>query len=518
MQSDAGFDWVDNHARRRPDSIAVATVDTGFQLTWAGLEARVGRLAHLLAAGFGVGAGHRVALIAESDARYFEIQFALMRLGAAFVPLNIRLSTPELIATTEDAGVRVIVHDPVHTDLAAAVGLAGGVPTLRWDEGSAPSPYDAVNDPGAPVLGARRLDPAVVAQIMYTSGTTGTPKGVMCTNGQLAANAVNMAHVCRCADHDAHALNYVPLFHAGGLNIYCNPVLYWGGRVTTTRGFNAAQALSLLCDEKLACTISNGVLQMFEQIAQVDGFDDARFPTLRVMLFGGFGPGADKTYAKWLRKGPDIMLGYGSTELGPMICMNDGTDDGAMVRGAFGRPVPYAQVRCVDEAGAEVPPGEIGEIQARGPAVTAGYWGREDQGFRDGWFSIGDVGYFDTDGLIHVTGRLVERYRSGGENIYPAEVETVYMDMPGIVELAVTGVPDEKWGEVGLIVVVPEPGATITHDDLVRHAEGRLARYKIPHHLQIVDTIPRSTTLKPARNELRANFVAGTRPVGLERA
>jgi fatty-acyl-CoA synthase len=503
------FDWPDRHSRLRPNGTAVATLDTGFRLTWSELEARVGRLAHLLRHRFGVHHGERVGLLAESDARYFEVQFTCIRLGAVFVPLNVRLSVGELLSTLEDAGAVLLVHDPTQTGAAAEIATQLGIATLRWDEGAGATPYAAVSDPHAANLTAQRLDADAVAQLMYTSGTTGKPKGVLCTNGGMAANAVNMAHTSRCADRDAHAVNFVPLFHAGGLNIYCNPVLYWGGRVTTTRGFEPAQALSMLTDETLAATITNGVLQMFERIAELPEFADARFPTLRVTLFGGFGPTAPATHAKWVGRGTVLQLGYGSTELGPMVCMNEDPDEHALLRGEFGRTVPHAELRCVDEAGAELPAGATGEIQVRGQAVTAGYWGRGREGFTDdGWFSIGDVGYVDADGFVHITGRLVERYRSGGENIYPAEVEAVFVDLPGVRELAVAGVPDAQWGEVGLLAVVPNAGVTITLDEIHRHAEGRLARFKLPRHPEILDALPRSTTLKVSRAELRARFVA----------
>ena len=519
------FDWADRHARGRPDEVAVANADSPFRLTWAQLEARVARLARLLA-GFGrVRHGDRIALLAENDARYFEVQFACVRLGAVFVPLNVRLSPAELRATLDDADPVLLIHDSGLAGLAASVAGHGGpaasvagdggvaglggrsLPLLRWDDDPVGTPYAQVGDAASGTVRAGRADPDDVAQILYTSGTTGRPKGVMTTNRALAANAVNMAHSSRVADRDAHALNFVPLYHAGGLNIYCNPVLYWGGRVTTTRGFDEAQALRLLTDGALGVTITNGVLQMFERIAALDEFAAARFPSLRVALFGGFGPTAPQTYRRWFGRGFALQLGYGSTELGPMASMNEAPEADAIARGEFGRAVPLTEVRCLGADGAPVPPGQTGEIQVRGPAVTAGYWrngkdGRTD----DGWFSIGDVGFVDEAGFVHVTGRIVERYRSGGENIYPAEVEAAFLDLPGIVELAVVGVPDATWGEVGLLVVVTEPGAEITLDAVRRHADGRLSRFKIPRHLHVVDRLPRSTTEKVARGQLRALF------------
>jgi fatty-acyl-CoA synthase len=501
------FDWAGYHSRRRPDTVAVANADSPFALTWAQLEGRVARLAHLLA-GLGVRRGDRVALLAENDARYFEVQFACIRLGAAFVPLNIRLSPAELRAILDDAGPALLIHD---SGLAALGGEeAAGLTLLRWDDDPVGTPYAQVGDPAAPGIGDSPVDPGTLAQILYTSGTTGRPKGVMITNGVLAANAVNMAHTSRAADRDAHALNYVPLFHAGGLNIYCNPVLHWGGRVTTTRRFDAAQALRLLTDPVLGVTIANGVLQMYERMAALEEFPRAVFPSLRVLLFGGFGPGAAEAYAKWHGRGFALQLGYGSTELGPMASLSDDADEKAMVRGEFGEAVPLTELRCVADDGAVLPPGETGEIQVRGPAVTAGYWRMGDEGRAPGgWFSIGDAGFIDESGFTHVTGRLVERYRSGGENIYPAEVEAAFLDMPGVAELAVVGVPDATWGEVGLLAIVPEPGAHITLGAARAHVEDRLARFKIPHHLRIVDRLPRSATEKVARSRLRDDFTGG---------
>jgi fatty-acyl-CoA synthase len=504
------FDWVAHHSRRRPDEVAVANADSPHALTWTQLEARVARLAHLLAGTGPVRRGDRVALLAENDLRYFEVQFACIRLGAAFVPLNIRLSPGEIRAMLADAGPRLLIHDTRLAGLAAEVGA--DLPRLRWDDGPDRTPYAQVSDASAGTVPAGRYAADDLAQILYTSGTTGAPKGVMITNGALAANAVNMAHCSRVADRDAHALNFVPLFHAGGLNIYCNPVLYWGGRVTTTRTFDAAQCLGLLTDARLGVTITNGVLQMFERIAEADGFAQARFPSLRVALFGGFGPSAPQTYARWFGRGFALQLGYGSTELGPMASMSDDPDEGAIARGEFGRPLPLVELRSVDDDGDPLPPGGTGEIQVRGPAVTAGYWRRHSEGRTgDGWFSIGDVGFVDESGFVHVTGRLVDKYRSGGENIYPAEVEAAYLDMTGIVELAVVGVPDETWGEVGLLVVVPEPGVNITLEAVRRHAEGKLARFKIPQHLRVVDRLPRSATEKVARAELRDSFADAAR-------
>jgi len=502
-------DWVAEHARHRGGDIAVVDLDTGESRTWGQLEDRVARLAHVLAQRYGVGRGDRVALIAENGVRVFEVQFACMRLGAVLVPLNWRLTVPELAELVSDADVSVLVHDASWSAVAGELrGYLRTDQTLGWGHSTADqstgNEYDAAIETATGEVNGGELDPDAVTHLLYTSGTTGQPKGVLCTNRTLLTQAQNLAHRSRMAERGAHHLNIVPLFHAGGLNVFTNPMLYWGGRVSTVRRFEPATTLRLLTDPELAVTHLCGVLQNFEWLTDLEAFPGVDFPTLHTVLFGGWGPSAARIYRAWAGQGIWVQLSYGASELGPNVSVLAGGDPGAADRGTSGTPLPHVRIRLVDAEGVDVAPGGVGEIWVAGPGVTPGYWRTpRETVFVDGWFRTGDAGRLDEAGHLHVVGRVVERYRTGGENVYPAEVEAQLAGAPGVAELAVLGVPDPKWGETGLVALVPSGTVAPTLEDLRAFAEGRLARFKLPTRLLVLDALPRSTTEKISRARIR---------------
>ena len=497
-------DWAGYQARSRPDEVALASAGPDAhigQLTWRQLDDRVGRLSRVLL-DHGVRRGDRVGLVAENDPRIFEVQFACMRIGAIMVPLNWRLAVPELRDMLTDAGPVLFLHDTAWAGLAAQLGTGLDLgPVLAW--GDETSPYEqAVAAVGDPIRGGE-LDPGAIAQILYTSGTTGLPKGVSCTNRTIVAQAQNLAHSSRMAERGGHHLNIVPLFHAGGLNVFSNAMLFWGGRVTTVGRFEPRTALRLLNDPGLAITHLCGVLQMFEWMTALPEFPQSAFPTLHTVLFGGWGPSAAGIYRAWADRGVWMQLSYGASELGPNVSVLSRPDPGAAERGSSGTILPHTRVRLVDADGREVAAGKTGEILVRGPGVVPGYWHQDPAPFfLDGWFRTGDAGRMDAAGHLYVVGRVKEVYRSGGENVYPAEVEQALADMPGVAEFAVLGVPDERWGETGLIAVVPEPGVTITLEAVRKYAAPRLARFKLPSHLIVMTELPRSATDKISRSAI----------------
>jgi fatty-acyl-CoA synthase len=491
-------DWVTYHAQRRPGEVALADVDSGVERTWAELERRVARASRVLR-DQGIGPGDRVALIAENDIRIFELQFAAMRIGAILVPLNWRLAELELGQQLAEAEHGLLIHDGAWAELAAQLSR---VPRLAW--GDADSGYEqalaAVRDPVA----GGELDPSALTHILYTSGTTGAPKGVLCTNRTLVTQAQNLAHSSGFAQPGGHHLNIVPLFHAGGLNVFSNPMLFWGGKVSTVRRFEAARTLELLTDPELGITHLCGVLQMYEWVTALPAFGTATFPSLRTALFGGWGPSAAGIYRAWADRGIWVQLSYGASEIGPNVSILSGADLSASERGTSGPILPHTAVRIADADGLEVATGETGEIWVRGPGVTPGYWRQPGEEFFCGeWFRTGDAARIDAAGHLYVVGRIREVYRSGGENVYPAEVEAVLAQLPGIRELAVLGVPDEKWGESGLVALVPEDGVCITLEQIRSFAEGKLARFKLPAALFVLDELPRSATDKIARPQIR---------------
>jgi fatty-acyl-CoA synthase len=494
-------DWVDRHARSRPQAVALAQTRAPLTLTWAELEDRVAHLAGALS-DLGIGKTDRVALLAENDIRCFEVQFACMRLGAVLVPLSWRLTPTELREQLGEAAPTLVIHDIAWGNVARHLAQEAGIPTLEW--GNSTSAYEqALSTASRPRTGGE-LDPDAVTQILFTSGTTGQPKGVLCTNRTLATQAYNLAHTSRMAERGGHHLNTVPLFHAGGLNVFCNPMLFWGGRVTTTARFDPADTLDLLSDSELGVTHLCGVLQMYERITALPSFGQAVLPKLTTVLFGGWGPSAATVYEAWAKRGIAVQLSYGASELGPNVSILTRPDADAARRGTSGSIVPHTAVRLMGPDGTDVAPGTTGEIQVRGPAVTPGYWKHpDDDVLSAGWFRTGDAGRFGEDGDLYVVGRIKEMYRSGGENIYPAEVEAVLSRAPRVAEIAVLGIPDTRWGEAGLAAVVPDPGAEITLASLRTFAADKLARFKLPTALLVLDALPRSATDKVSRQQVR---------------
>jgi fatty-acyl-CoA synthase len=502
-------DWVAYHSSRRPEAPAVTCVERGVTVSWGELETRVGRLAHLLRHRYGLQPGDRVALIAENDTRMFEVQFACMRAGLIWVPLSWRLSIGEMVTLAEDAKPGIMIHDDMWFETGEAVADAVGIQhRIRWSDDLAQSDYDRLIDDETETMPGGIHDEDQVTHILYTSGTTGMPKGALCNQGTLKHHALNSAQTSRTAERGGHHLNIVPLFHAGGLNTFSNPILYWGGHVTTVRRFDPAVSLRLLTDPAVGITHLCGVLQMYELITALPEFAQASFPALRTGLFGGWGPKTVWVHQTWQDRGFFLQLSYGSTEQGPNVSVLEEGRDLALLN-CSGFINSGTDLRLVDPEGKDVAQGEVGEIWTRGPAITPGYWNRPREDYFTGdWFRTGDCGRLDEAGRLYIVDRLREVYRSGGENIYPAEVELVLSDAPGVKEIAVIAVPDDRWGEVGMAIVEPMPGATVTLDGLLAHADGRLARFKQPKHVATIAEMPRNATLKIDRASLKKAYGA----------
>lgn len=505
--SDAVHDWVSYHARRTPQAPALTSVERGVTLDWSMLDRRVGRLAAALMGHYGLKAGDRVALIAENDTRTFELQFACMRAGLILVPVNWRLSMGEIVALMRDAAPAILVHDDEWRAAGEEIAREAGISACTgWSDTIGESAFDRMIEAEEAFLPGQHRREDQQTHILYTSGTTGLPKGALCTLGTLRHHALNTALTARLVEPGVHHLNVVPLFHAGGLNIMTNPVLYWGGHVTTVRRFDPATTLAMLTDPERAITNFCGVLQMYELMTALPAFADAEFPALRAALFGGWGPKTVVVHEAWQDRGFFLQLSYGSTEQGPNVSILEG--DRALAKlNCSGLPLPGIDIRLVDGEGQDIASGAVGEIWTRGASITPGYWKRPRGDYFEGdWFRSGDCGRFDDEGNLYIVDRLREVYRSGGENIYPAEVELALAGAPGVREVAVIAVPDERWGEVGIAIVEPEPGAAVTLDALLAHAEGRIARFKYPKRLISIEAMPRNATLKIDRADLKKRF------------
>ncbi|GAA4623356.1 long-chain fatty acid--CoA ligase [Actinoallomurus vinaceus] len=491
--------WTARRARKTPGRTALVFED---RLTsYAALHDRATRLAHVLRAR-GVRRGDRVAYLGPNHPAYLETLFATGILGAVFVPLNSRLADPELVYQITDSGSSVLVHTgrgvetlkAVHTGAAPRASLAVGEPVHPAD-----LPYDALVDdaPADPIDEKVGLgDPCL---IMYTSGTTGRPKGAVLTHGNITWNSMNVLVDVDLAGDEVMLVS-APLFHTAALNMTCLPTLLKGGTVVLEQSFDAARTLELVARHRVTCLF--GVPAMYDQIAAEPGFAAADLSSVRSLLCGG-APVPARTIRAYLDRGLAFVQGYGMTEASPGVLLLDRADSLAKA-GSAGVPHFFTDVRLVDPLGGDVAPGERGEVLVHGPNVTSGYWGLPQataESISDGWFHTGDVARADEDGYVTIVDRLKDVIISGGENIYPAEVEDALLEHPAVRDCAVIGVPDPRWGEVGRAVVVPEPGADPGEKELLAHLEGRLARYKIPKSVVFAGTLPRTPSgklLKPA--------------------
>jgi fatty-acyl-CoA synthase len=509
-------DWPASHSLTRPDAPAVSCVDTGESRTWSELDQRVGALARGLRDELGVRPGDRVGLLAENDVRTFELQFACVRIGAIFAPLNLRLGLDELRGILADCEPGLLIHDDEHAQTAGELA-AGAVPALLgWGAPSAHSAYEQLVA-RSPFLAGGLLDPEAITQITYTSGTTGLPKGVTASNRTVLFHALNTATACRMAEPNGHHLNVIPLFWAGGLNTYTSPMLYWGGHVTTTRRFDESLTLQLLSDPDRAVTHFCATPEIYIRMAGLPEFAAASFPTVKRAMSGGWRPDTNTMHAVWRERGVFIQLAYGSSETGPHLTIQQIEDPELVESRSCGTPVAFAVIRIVDPTGNDVPQGDIGEIWVTGPAITPGYWNRDpSESFHEGWFRTGDLGRLGTGGDLYIVDRLKEVIRSGGTNVHPAEIERVLIEHPSVADVAVIAVPDQQFGEVGLAVIVLAAGQTVTIEELDEFSRARLARYKRARHLVFVDALPRTASDKIERGTLRKRyaemFADGARP------
>jgi acyl-CoA synthetase (AMP-forming)/AMP-acid ligase II len=471
-------DVLAEHRRSRP--LAVAAVDGEVRLSYPELDARVARLAGALA-GAGVGPGERVLWLGQNSFRVLELLLASARLGAIFCPANWRQSADELSFVLSDLTPRVVVWEEfeaaaaVRTDDARWVRageeyedfLAGGAGSESAAGGSA-EPY---GDDQAPVLA------------LYTAAFDGRPNAALLGHEALIAHAASLLHV-RQMEPDFAFLNSGPLFHVGTM-MFCLATLVVGGKNVFMPAFDAEELCRLVDAEK--CTQAFLFGQMIDTVVAANAGGKHDLSSLRFVSHSAeWDEMITVDDSPWCRS---KMGGYGQTEVGGMLTFL-GLAPGAA--GFAGRPGPLVQVRILDDAGNEVPPGEVGEICARGKTVFSGYWNRPElteRKLRGGWHHTGDLGRREADGTITFIGPRLRMIKSGNENIYPAEVERALKSHPAVADAAVIGVPDERWGQSVKAIVVPKGEATA--EDIIEHVRGQVASYKKPRHVEFVESIPK---------------------------
>jgi fatty-acyl-CoA synthase len=487
--------WPARRARKNPRHPALVFGDR--TLTYGELHERVLRLAHGLRAA-GVGRGDRVAYLGPNHPAFLETLFAAAALGAVFVPLNTRLAGSEIAFQLADCGATALVHAASHIEITRR---ARPLPETFLTVDTSYEDLVAAHKP-APLDEPVELDDPCL--IMYTSGTTGRPKGAVLTHGNLTWNAVNVL-VDVDVRADEVALVSAPLFHAAGLGMLTLPVLLKGGTCVLVESFDPAGTLELIGRHRV--TFMFGVPTMFQQVARSEGFAGVDLSSVRTLMCGGspVPPALIETYAA---RGLMFLQGYGLTEAAPGVLFLDAEHATAKL-GSAGVPQFFTDVRIVDDQLADTAPDQVGEILVHGPNVFDGYWERPDAtagAFTDGWLHTGDAARTDDDGYAYVVDRLKDMIISGGENIYPAEVENVLSGLPGVQDCAVIGVPDATWGEVGRALVVARPGAAPTEKELLAGLRERLAKYKVPKSVVVVDALPRNAAGKLLRAPLKERY------------
>jgi fatty-acyl-CoA synthase len=502
----SAFDWIADHALRRPNAIATIDIHSGRRQNYAQMHERVARIAGYLTA-IGVTKGDRVALLSMNAPEMLDIQFACWRVGACYTPLNFRLTAHELAFMVNDSGAKAFFFD---TDLVDVIpALREKTDVAHWigfDPMGGPSDLERNIAASAPRYDFCPQGEDDLCMIMYSSGTTGTPKGVIFHHRQMTYSCA--AAVAGLTASDAMVgLVVMPLFHIGGLMAFAMIAANFGGTTVIVRNFDAGQMLGLFGDPALGVTHFLGVPAIFNALQAHADFPATDFSRMKATMCGAESV-PESLLRAWYDRGITIREGFGMTETAAgCLALND--HDIPHKIGSAGKPNRFCDAYIARADGSEADAEELGEIWIRGKNVTPGYWNRPDANaasFVDGWFRSGDIGRRDADGYFYIEDRVKDMYISGGENVYPAEVENLLYEMAEIREVAVIGLPDPKWGEAGCAVVVPHEGAEITLEALRSHCGDRLARFKLPARLEIVGDLPRNATGKVLKFELRATF------------
>ncbi|SDY01362.1 fatty-acyl-CoA synthase [Modestobacter sp. DSM 44400] len=505
--------WIEHHARRTPDSVALVDLHRGRSARYAELAGRVSALARSLADRHGVRPGDRVAVLSRNDTRVFEVVYACALLGAVVVPLNWRLSANELAAIGGDAEPAVLVSESASAAVAAGVAAAAGIPsTVVWasEDGEDDGYEELATAPVPEGWAPEPVDEDAIWMIIYTSGTTGLPKGVQATHRGVLASMLGIL-VAHRVGADSRCLTVLPTFHVAGLNLFANPVLFAGGTVLVARVFDPAQAVGLLTDGAAPVTHFCGVPANYQFMDQLPTFDDTPLPPFVAAIGGAPVPSA--LVETWARRGVALTTVYGITEAGACVTA---VPPGQEVshNGTIGLPLLYARCRVYTAEDRPAAPGETGELQLSGPLVTSGYWrnpAATAEAFTgDGWLRTGDAASVTDDGHLVLVDRWKDMYISGGENVYPAEVENALHAHPAINQAAVVGAPHPRWGEAGVAFVVLVRDAEAAPDELRTWCRERLAAYKVPVRVVVVDELPRNATGKVLKGPLRNSARSGT--------
>jgi len=496
----AAVDHIGFQARLQPEKLAFAELFSKRRWTYAQLNEAIGRTATVLADIHRVRPGDRVASLARNRAELVLLHLACARLGAIYVPLNWRLSGIELAALVEDADPVILLGDAeLERPELHNLHMQQGAPSLGTLDD-----FTTLCD-AAPPAPERPIDQDAASLILYTSGTSGRPKGVLLSERNLTQTAINFGRLGRVT-HGSVFLTDSPMFHIIGLVTCIRPAFLHGGATLATGGFEPARTLAFMADPSLAVTHYFCVPQMAAMLRAQPQFDPAALRGLTAIFTGGAPHPADLIRA-WLNDGLSVVDGYGMSEAGTVFGMPIDRKCIAVRMGSCGIAPPSLSTRIVNDADEDCEDMVPGELLLKGDNIFKGYWRRPQEtqaAFAPGgWFRTGDIALRDSAGFHTLVDRKKDMFISGGENIYPAEIEAAVAGHPHVSECAVIGVPDARWGEVGHLVLVATSGQTLDTQSVLARIETRLARYKLPKHITVLKALPRNGAGKVVKAELR---------------
>jgi len=491
-------DWIKRWAKYTPKRLAIRDYDTKNEWSYLEMHKRVNALSCYLRDDLKVKRGDRIAVYSPNNAEYVFLFFASLRLGSILVPLNFRLMPRELDGLIVDCEPTLLVYDEDYKgQMKNLSAVREGINKISFEQ-ITPFVTEKIN--GLDFEPDRQSIEEDLVMILYTSGTTGLPKGAKINHRMLYWNSINTELRLDINSED-HTQTYAPFLHTGGWNVLTTPFIHHGASLTLLNKFDPDLILELM--EKEKTTLFFGVPTMMQMLADSPKFETVDLSSVRFAVVGG-SPMSIPLINKWHKKGVLVRQGYGLTEVGPN-CFSLHHDDVIRKRGSIGFPNFYVDVKVVDEQEKELGADNVGELLLRSPVVTPGYWGKEEEtkkAISGGWFHTGDMVKYDEEGFFYVVDRKKNMFISGGENVYPADVERFLLTNENIKEVVVIGVPDEQWGEVGRAFIVLNDGITSDMIDFFEYCRGKLAKFKVPKYFEVIKEIPKNEAGKVDRARL----------------
>jgi fatty-acyl-CoA synthase len=489
------LDWLKQWNQYSPNAIAIKDGETGREYSYREFYRQANIAAQLLKSEFGIKKGDRVAVFATNELEYVFLYFATQRLGAILVPVNFRLTTREVEHIISDCSPRLLIYQQEFEGIVNELSKKPEHTLLFGGPKSLTSMLQALPFTEVPFAGEEN-DPCM---IIYTSGTTGAPKGALLTQKMIFWNSINTTLRLNLSQQDCTVI-FLPFFHTGGWNVLTTPFIHRGAKVVFLKKFDGDKILEL--SEKENATILFGVPTTMDMMARSPLFEKVKLAKMRYAIVGGE-PMPVELIKTWHNKGIPVRQGYGLTEFGPNVfSLNE--EDAIRKIGSIGFPNFYIEAKVVRDDGSEAGTDEIGELVLKGPSCMAGYWQNEKataSTIVNNWLHTGDLVRKDEEGYFYVVGRKKDMFKSGGENVYPTELEQVLRSLPGVREAAVIGVPDDKWGETGKAFIVKE-NTDLTVEAVQAHCSKNLAKFKIPKYFSFVESLPKGDSGKILKKKL----------------